>query len=237
MFLVFLGYNISPTSPSGAVQDLALKSKTGPTVPWIAILEVVVSTEEVSILLPPTKISLVRGQQSLNIDKIIKQQIKSNDRIVEREIEKIKDEIKTKYLPLAAKPRRRLPKSLIAAAAEATTDSEPETPTQKKRTLRKVSSKIKSTPRTLPRLTLQSSFPPSPLPPHLLRMTLPPQPQMQPLRALHLDSADPTTPPPPTQTPTTSTSQSITTSQKAPEKPTPPRGKLTTVEPPVSNAR
>ena len=231
------GNNITPTSPSGAVRDLASQSKTGPTIQWSAIPEVVVSTEEVSIILPPTRISLVRGQQSLNIDKIIKQQIKSNDRIVEREIEKIKDEIKTKYLPLAAKPRRRLPKNLIAAAAEATTDSEPETPTQKKRTLRKVSSKIKSTPRTLPRLTLQSSFPPSPLPPHLLRMTLPPQPQMQPLRALHLDSADPTTPPPPTQTPTTSTSQSITTSQKVPEKPTPPRGKLTTVEPPVSNAR
>ena len=97
--------NLSSTPNPGRI-DAGSNSMTGPTTPApLLSTEVTTRTNGVDILIPATKLSIQQGQSLKNIDKIIKTQIKSVAKLMERDLEEYKDEIRNKYTPFAAKPR------------------------------------------------------------------------------------------------------------------------------------
>ena len=122
-----------PPPPDLGQEEEGSNIATGPTTPPpLPLTQVTATEDEISITMPPTKLTIQRGQSIKNIDKIIKSQIKSALKIMEREIEEYKVEIKNKYIPLAAKqraPKRqpKTPKAVTIAGTQkipATTDSE-----------------------------------------------------------------------------------------------------------------
>ena len=125
--------SIHPSSHSGQPEQ-AESSGIGETKTTLEISE---SPEEITILLPPTRILLHQGQQMSSLNKIIKDQLKSNQKILERELDEIKDNIKQKYKSLSApssKPkaqRKTFPKSALnlwGITAPTSSDEEPDLP-------------------------------------------------------------------------------------------------------------